>query len=75
MTASRRTDEEMLMLLYMRDHQGMTREQIANRIGAKKPYVGTCLSRIDQQTDKHFPPCDAEGTLPPLWWKERKAHT
>lgn len=75
MSASHRTDEEMLEILHMRDHQGLSREQIAKKIGATKPYVGTLLRRIDQQTDEHFPPYDAEGTLPPLWWKERKAHT
>ena len=70
-----RSDEEMLEIQHMRDHRGMSRQQIASRIGASKAYVGTLLRRIDQQTDKHFPPCDAEGTLPPLWWQDRKAHT
>lgn len=75
MRSNFRTDEDLLKLLHMRDHEGMTSTEMAERTGSTRNSVIGCLHRIDKETDQHFPACEAEGTLPPTWWKKRKART
>lgn len=58
------TDAEMLEALYMRDHQGMTGEQIGKKLGRSKNSVIGMWNRVNAETErsKH------DGKMGPRWW-------
>lgn len=73
-TSTRLSDEETLELLEMRETMtaaAITKTPLARKYGlSRNAVVGIC-HRIKQATE----PCPMDGTMPPGWWRYRKAHT
>lgn len=65
------TDEQMLQALYLRDHEGMNGTEIARRMGRSRGSIQGLFLRIRTETEKHFPPCAADGSMSPRWWAKR----
>ena len=65
------SDEEMLQALYLRDHEGMSGGAIGRRIGRSRGAMQGMFARVRIDTEKHFPPCDQDGTMSPRWWAKR----
>lgn len=65
------TDEEILMALHLRDHEGMTRREIGERLGRKKNSVIGALNRVDHDVAKHDADGIQNGTMKPLWWRRK----
>jgi transposase len=63
------TDEQLLTILDLYDNEGMTFKQIGERFGVSKNAIAGLMKRLRDDTNKHFPPCNAEGTMPRKWWK------
>lgn len=64
------TDEEMLIALHMRDHQGMSAAKVATAMN--KPSRAAVLGlvhRIGKETDASDPDNHRNGTMKPDWWK------
>lgn len=62
------TDAELLRLLELRD-LGLTLNEIARRLRRSRGSVIGMHKRLNDEADRCFPRCDAEGTLPRGWWK------
>lgn len=63
------TEEEILMALHLRDHEGKSWREIGLRFGRTKSAVAGLLFRIDKATDEHDPDGNGNGTMKPLWWR------
>jgi hypothetical protein len=59
-------DETLLRALHMRDIEGLTRREIAQRLGRGRNSWASILHRIDSATE----PSEHDGTLSPAWWRE-----
>jgi hypothetical protein len=65
-------EEDILMALHLRDHEGMMFKDIGARLGRTASAVIGLLNRINNDTDKSDPDGNQNGTMKPLWWKKRK---
>ena len=65
------TDEEMLDALYLRDHEHMSGTAISKKIGRSRGALYGMFARVRIETEKHFPPCNADGSMSPRWWARR----
>lgn len=63
------TDDQMLMALHLRDHEGLTGQAIADRTGRSRSAICGMFNRIDRQIAKHDPDRVQDGTMTPLWWR------
>jgi predicted transcriptional regulator len=68
----RSEDERVLRMLHMRDHLGMSLKGIAETEGLTKSAVAGAVQRIDAANALH-PETVGDGTMPPLWWRQRGA--
>lgn len=68
------TDEEILTVLDLHD-SGVAYKDIADRYSATKGAIAGLMKRVRDETNQHFPPCNADGTLKKGWWKKRSART
>lgn len=61
------SDEEILLALDLRDNEGMTMEQIGQRLGRSRNAVSGMMHRINQamKDDNGV----GNGTMPRKWWK------
>ena len=66
------TDEECLEVLAKYDVDLMTFSEIASYYRVSKNSIIGLVNRIKTDTNKHFPPCAADGTMPARWWKKRR---
>lgn len=62
------TDIELLTMLDLRDHEGMSGSGIAERMGRSKNSVVGAMNRIDKAMvgDSGV----GNGTMPRKWWKK-----
>ena len=67
------TDEELLIALHWRDHDGLSTRQIGERLGRTKNAVIGAFTRIERDTDAADVSPHLNGTLGPLWWQNRAA--
>ena len=61
------TDEEMLEVLYLREHCRWTVQAIANHFGVGRNSINGILNRVNIAADKHSD--NQDGTMDPLWWR------
>lgn len=61
------TDEDILMVLHLYDHESMTHDQIAARFGKTKGAIAGLMSRI--RNDMADDNGTGDGTMKPLWWR------
>ena len=62
------TDYDMLTALHMRDHEGLTRQDIAVRLGRTKGAIIGLFDRIERETDAVDVSPHLNGTMPVRWW-------
>lgn len=66
------TDEELLTMLHLHDHEGLSDAKVAAVMGTTKGAVIGLRHRIREANAKH--PGDAgDGTMEPGWWRAREA--
>ncbi|QDP64884.1 MAG: hypothetical protein Unbinned5081contig1001_41 [Prokaryotic dsDNA virus sp.] len=65
------TDEQALEALHLRDFDGWSCQDIADRFGKTKNSVVGMLNRIDGEGKKHDPDGNQNGTMKPLWWRRK----
>lgn len=66
------TDEDILTVLDLRDHAGMTTVEIAQRFGVGKGAIIGMLNCINKETDALDPDGNQNGTMPRKWWERSK---
>lgn len=65
------TDEEVLEVLHLRDHHGLSAARIARRLGVSR-FVITGLWRAINRAEQRFDAAGVgNGTLAPKWWVRR----
>lgn len=66
------TDEELLTALHLAENEGMSARDIATRLGRSRNGLIGAMYRVKRSVE----PCPKhDGTMPPQWWKKRKART
>ncbi|MFQ6551886.1 GcrA family cell cycle regulator [Aestuariibius insulae] len=65
------TDQRLLQLLHLRDVEGLTFAQIAERFGVSRSSVVGAYHRIDKVM-RDVPADRHDGSMPPRWWAERR---
>lgn len=67
------TDAEMLEVLHMRDHRGMTAKEIADNLGVTKNAIIGLWHRVAKATDGAWDGAGDNGTgngsMPDDWWR------
>lgn len=63
------TDEQLLMALHLRDHEGLMTAEIGERLSRSKNSVVGALNRINRDTDASDPDGNQNGSMAPLWWR------
>lgn len=63
------TDEQMLTIMHLRDHEKMTTTDIGKRFGKSKGSIIGLTNRIDRSMDETDPDGNQNGTMKPMWWK------
>lgn len=59
------TDEDMLMALHLRDHEGLAYEAVGKRFGKSLGAIAGLFKRIaDAEVDGDA----GNGTMKPKWW-------
>jgi hypothetical protein len=62
------TDLECLEALDLRDHEGLSAQRIAARLGRSRSAVCGILNRIDKHSNRADPDGRQNGTMPRRWW-------
>lgn len=69
---TRYDDEEVLHLLHLRDHDGLTAAQAAKATGRSRSSVLGIEKRVRDQCQRHFDLCtkpeNQDGGMPARWW-------
>lgn len=63
------TDEEVLEVMHLLENEGLTRKEVATRIGRSRNAVCGLAHRVNTETDAFDETPELNGTLPPRWWK------
>lgn len=63
------SDEEMLNALYMRDHLGLTAQEVAHRTGRSRSAICGLWKRIGDDADASDKGGHLNGSEAPLWWR------
>lgn len=66
------TDEEILTALHLFENEGKSARDIALRLGRTRNGVIGAMHRVMTSVE---PDSKHDGSMPPLWWKKRKAKT
>jgi hypothetical protein len=67
---TRSDDERHLMMLHLRDMEGMSASRIAERMGTTKSAVLGVLQRQQRGDPWHAKTTAGDGTMKPLWWRK-----
>lgn len=66
------TDEQLLMALHQIENDGIPMHEVGRLYNRSK---GSFIGAINRVRNSVEPDPKHDGTMPPLWWKKRKAHT
>ncbi|GLO70300.1 hypothetical protein MACH17_18170 [Phaeobacter inhibens] len=69
MTQRGMSDEQLLNALHLRDHDGLTCGELAQRFRVSRGTMIGAMYRIDQDTDRSDPDGNKNGSMKPKWWK------
>jgi hypothetical protein len=73
-TAERARDEQLVMIMHLRENMGLTFGQIAPRVNMTRD---ACIGAYHRLRLAYDPWCDCEnpenqdGGMPPLWWRKQ----
>lgn len=69
MPAAAWTDEQILEVLHLRDHEGWSAQMVADRFNKSRNSVVGLLNRVDKAIKEYDPDGNQNGTMKPRWWK------
>lgn len=66
------SDQDLLQIMHLTDVEGLSRKQLAERLGKTTNSIVGVISRINRESDIHTCQCvkskNKDGGMPPKWW-------